>query len=165
MNVLAAALFAGVLAYPHLAIGAQGDCSQPVSSGDNPVASDCLFILNVAVGIQTCTPEACVCDPTGDGNATATDALTCLNKAVSGDVPLLCPCDSVTTTSTTTTTFDSRCKHDGVCNADDDCICPDCDTDLFCSDPSKCFDNGECNTFTEGCVCADCMTHPECLDN
>jgi cytochrome c553 len=68
------------------------NCAQPVSSGAAPVASDCLFILNVAVGAQTCTPEACVCDPTGDGSVAATDALLCLNVAVGGGAALNCPC-------------------------------------------------------------------------
>jgi cytochrome c553 len=68
------------------------NCAQPVSSGAAPVASDCLYILNVAVGAQTCTPDACVCDPTGDGGVAATDALLCLNVAVGGSAPLNCPC-------------------------------------------------------------------------
>src|SRR3546814_13538404 len=52
-------------------------CSQPISSGPDPVASDCLFILQAAVGNVTCTPE-CVCAPTGPLPGTATDALLCL---------------------------------------------------------------------------------------
>ena len=39
---------------------------------------------------------------------------------------------------------------------------PECDDDLFCSNPDNCVDNGTCNTFTEGCVCADCAGLPEC---
>ena len=68
------------------------NCAQPVSTGAAPVASDCLFILNVAVGTQSCTPDACVCDATGDGGVAATDALLCLNVAVGGAAPLNCPC-------------------------------------------------------------------------
>jgi hypothetical protein len=67
-------------------------CAQPLTTGAAPVASDCLFILNVAVGAQTCTPDACVCDPGGDGSTSATDALLCLNVAVGGSAPLDCPC-------------------------------------------------------------------------
>lgn len=67
-------------------------CAQPISTGAAPVASDCLYILNVAVGAQSCTPDACVCDPGGDGGASATDALLCLNVAVGGSAPLNCPC-------------------------------------------------------------------------
>ena len=158
-----AALLVGVLTGRHDAIGAHGDCSQPVSTGANPLASDCLFILRVAVNLQACTPQACVCDPTGNGSTTASDALTCLKKALGESIILLCPCDT-TTSTTTTTTMPSNCTNDGDC-ANDDCVCSDCDDDPFCSDPANCEDNDTCQTFEEGCVCADCMTHPECLDN
>ena len=156
---LAVALLIGMPSGPQTAIGAQGDCGQPVSNGAAPIASDCLFILQVAVGLQACTPEPCVCDPTGDGGNTASDALTCLKRAVGEPIELLCPCDTTTTTVPT-----ADCTNDGSCS-NDDCVCSDCDDDLFCSDPDNCFDNGSCNAFTEGCVCADCAAHPECLDN
>jgi hypothetical protein len=79
-------------------------CSQPVSDGPAPVATDCLFILQAAVGSQTCDPE-CLCAPTGTLPAKATDALLCLQHSVGNDaVPLNCPCNGVTTTSTTSTT-------------------------------------------------------------
>ncbi len=82
---------------------AMGDCGQPASSGDNPTATDCLFILQASVGGQTCTPE-CICDPSGDTNVTATDALFCL-VAVVGATPLDgCSCATTTVTSVTTTT-------------------------------------------------------------
>lgn len=67
-------------------------CAQPVSSGAGPVASDCLFILNAAVGTQSCAPDACVCDPSGDASIKATDALLCLNAAVGIPVTLDCQC-------------------------------------------------------------------------
>ena len=67
-------------------------CAQPVSSGASPVASDCLFILGASVGIQSCEPDACVCDPSGDGNIVATDALLCLNAAVGNPATLDCQC-------------------------------------------------------------------------
>jgi len=67
-------------------------CAQPVSSGTNPLASDCLFILGVSVGTRACTPNECVCDPSGDGNVVATDALLCLNAAVGNTATLDCPC-------------------------------------------------------------------------
>ena len=162
---VAAALLVGVLAGSRFALGVQGDCSQPLSTGARPVASDCLFILRVAVGLQSCTPQPCICDPTGDASTTATDALTCLKNVVGESAALECPCD--TTTSTTTTTVPgggANCTDDGDCG-NDDCVCSDCDEDFFCKDPDNCTDNGTCQTFVEGCVCADCMTHPECLDN
>lgn len=67
-------------------------CSQPVSAGSAPVATDCLFILQAAVGTQICSSE-CVCAPTGTLPAKATDALLCLRHSVGDDsVPLQCPC-------------------------------------------------------------------------
>jgi len=80
---------------------AMGDCSQPLSSGPKPVASDCLFILQGAVGLQEC-PAVCICDTNGVGGVTASDALLCLKGAVGLDVTLECDCSSTTTTTTTT---------------------------------------------------------------
>jgi hypothetical protein len=34
-----------------------GDGSQPVSAGAGPVATDCLYILRVAVDLDSCTPD------------------------------------------------------------------------------------------------------------
>ena len=67
-------------------------CAQPVSSGPTPVSSDCLYILQAAVGLVSCTPE-CTCAPTGTLPAKATDALLCLNVAVGIDRPINCPCE------------------------------------------------------------------------
>jgi hypothetical protein len=66
-------------------------CAQPVSDGNAPVASDCLFILRTAVGTADCDP-GCVCDPNGSDTITASDALVCLKKAVGQSVTLDCPC-------------------------------------------------------------------------
>ena len=54
------------------------------------------------------------------------------------------------------------CLDDGMCTLEDDCVCTDCDADMFCSDPANCVDDGMCDAFNEGCVCADCASHPEC---
>jgi hypothetical protein len=67
------------------------NCAQPVSGGPMPTATDCLFILNAAVRVTTCSPE-CICAPSGTLPISATDALICLNKSVGVDVPLNCPC-------------------------------------------------------------------------
>ena len=83
------------------ASAAQGDCSQPLSSGAVPVATDCLYILNAAVLLQTCTPQ-CICAPSGDLPISATDALYCLQKAVGQPITLQCPCGSGSSSSTTT---------------------------------------------------------------
>ncbi len=79
-------------------------CAQPVSVGALPKASDCLFILNVGVGIGFCVP-ACICDVNGDFDENASDALLCLKIAVGIDLPRACPCPTTTTTSTSTTTM------------------------------------------------------------
>jgi hypothetical protein len=87
-----------------------GDCSQPVSNGPNPVATDCLYILRTAVGLLTCDPT-CICDLNASGgNPNATDSLGCLNAAVGVPDLLNCDCGGGTTTTTvggsTTTTVD-----------------------------------------------------------
>jgi len=70
---------------------AEPRCAQPSSDGPIPVATDCLFLLNAAVGLAACTPE-CVCAPKGALPVSATDALVCLTAAVGGSVELRCPC-------------------------------------------------------------------------
>lgn len=97
-----------------------GDCGQPVSSGTEAVVSDCLFILQSAVGQHECDP-ACICDLNGGGIATS-DALLCLRNAVGQEVTLACECPSTTTTTiefpTTTLPFGPRtvtgCVTQGV---------------------------------------------------
>ncbi len=69
---------------------AAGACSQPLSMGARPVATDCLFILRAAVGLNTCTPS-CVCRPTGAATITATSALLCLRVSTGQNLPLNCP--------------------------------------------------------------------------
>jgi len=72
-------------------------CSRPVSRssvGSRPVASDCLFILRAAVGLQGCSPE-CICRPTGNlaaAGPTASDSLLCLKLTVGGSQAVSCPC-------------------------------------------------------------------------
>jgi hypothetical protein len=52
-------------------------------------ATDALFVLEAAVGLETCDP--CVCDPSGDGSVSATDALIVLRAAVGIPQELGCP--------------------------------------------------------------------------
>jgi len=75
----------------------QGDCGQPSSSGTSPTAGDCLFILRVAVGSATCSPD-CICAPKGTLPTSASDALLCLRKAVGQVVELACPCSTGSST-------------------------------------------------------------------
>jgi hypothetical protein len=81
-----------VTAAPAGATPVEAICSQPSSNGNSPVASDCLFILKVAVGLETCSPE-CICAPKGTLPTSASDALLCLKSAVGQPVELDCPCD------------------------------------------------------------------------
>jgi hypothetical protein len=97
------ALSLAVAIRPLSAGAAQGDCSQPLSNGPAPVSTDCLFILNAAVSLATCTP-ACICAPSGDLPISATDALVCLRKAVGQAITLNCPCGGSGSTSTTSST-------------------------------------------------------------
>jgi hypothetical protein len=80
------------------AFAAQGDCSQPLTDGAGPGASDCLYILKAVVGLETCTPT-CICAPTGGGVPRASDALLCLAAAVGRPASLQCPCTTATTTT------------------------------------------------------------------
>jgi hypothetical protein len=54
------------------------------------------------------------------------------------------------------------CTDDQMCGVDDDCVCPECDDDLFCGNPENCENDGICREFEEGCVCEDCANLPVC---
>ncbi|HYB98885.1 MAG TPA: DUF4215 domain-containing protein [Candidatus Limnocylindrales bacterium] len=101
---MSACIGAGLFA-PGAAAAAFGDCSQPVTSGSQPTASDCLYILRTGVGLADC--ELCVCDTNGSFSISATDALVCLKVAVDQPVPLQCPSCVVSTSTTTTSTSSS----------------------------------------------------------
>ncbi len=75
--------------HPSNAVAAFGDCAQPVSAGATPTASDALFVLRSAVGLESC--ELCVCDVDGSSATTASDALRTLTIAVGIDVSADCP--------------------------------------------------------------------------
>ncbi len=110
-TVLALAWVAlGLALWTGRADAVRGDCAQPVSNGDGPVATDCLYILRAAVGLESCSPE-CICAVRGTVPAVASDALSCLVMAVGGPDTRACPCTTTTSTSTSTsststTTFD-----------------------------------------------------------
>jgi cysteine-rich repeat protein len=67
-------------------------CGDP-NDDDDSTASDALFALNSAVGVNTC--DECVCDVDASGLVSATDALRLLNFAISvPGIALNCPaCD------------------------------------------------------------------------
>jgi hypothetical protein len=89
VGVLVGAFVSLVVVVPgQRVLAAQGDCGQPVSSGDGPTATDALFVLRVAVGLDSCEP--CVCDVDGSGATTAGDALLALKVSVGEGLPLAC---------------------------------------------------------------------------
>jgi len=49
------------------------------------------------------------------------------------------------------------------CDTTDACTCSACDADAFCIDAGNCLNDGFCDQFNEGCVCADCAAVPNCL--
>ena len=77
--------------------GGVGTCADPVAlvagapstSANNVTASDALFTLRAAVGLDTC--ELCVCDVDGNGSVAATDALATLRLAVGQPIVPACP--------------------------------------------------------------------------
>jgi hypothetical protein len=90
-------------------------------------------------------------DPTtGDGDG---DSFTCTNLATSraqcsianqnGCVCYGCP------------------NPNGICENNEDCVCPDCTNESFCGG-SNCENDGLCDPYFEGCSCADCAGHPAC---
>jgi len=102
--LVATALWLGLSVPP--AQAGLGDCSQPLSSGPVPVSTDCLFILNAAVSLASCSP-ACICAPSGELPISATDALVCLRRAVGQVIPLNCPCGSGSTSTTSSTRLET----------------------------------------------------------
>ena len=133
-------------------------CCQPASSGDIPTVSDCLLIMNVAVFIYSC-PErgvpTCICDPASPfGIVTTTDALVCLQAAVSLPAELDCPCDVTTTTMPADDcgngTVDPGEDCDGGQCCAEDCTFSPAETpcgsseNTDCTNPDSCNDAGQC---------------------
>ncbi|MFO0762360.1 MAG: hypothetical protein U0359_38325 [Byssovorax sp.] len=56
------------------------------------------------------------------------------------------------------------CTVNGTCNTYDPCFCADCIDNDYCTDPTKCTDDGVCDALLEGCVCDDCASIPECTN-
>jgi hypothetical protein len=163
---LAVPLVATILAaQARIARAELGDCGQPLSNGSGPVTTDCLYILNVAIGLQSCSPD-CICAPNGVLPTAADDALACLIAATGATSVLDCPCGASTTlappttttvpasTSTTTTTLvlGAACPdtlevtafaHTGpACGGDEDCPVGSCDLTLARCASSTDFDFG-----------------------
>jgi hypothetical protein len=72
----------------------RGNCSAISQCGDvnddgRVTATDALFVLQSAIGLQQCAVE--ICDANGDGEVTATDASMVLAAAVGLPVDFVCP--------------------------------------------------------------------------
>jgi hypothetical protein len=159
---------------PSAALAANGDCGQPVSTGDTPTATDCLFILRAAVGTSTCDP-VCICDLNASGNnPNATDALTCLNVSVGVEGLLNCDCGGTTTTTTTlqpgTTTTTSTTLEPGTTTTTSTTTtlgggggaCPDTiELTLFAGTGPTCTNNGDCQVGTCDAGLSRCVTVTE----
>ncbi|HXC52415.1 MAG TPA: hypothetical protein VN634_16150 [Candidatus Limnocylindrales bacterium] len=135
----AAMLIAAVALFlPGAGIASSESCGKPQSAGQNPAASDCLYILRAAVSDELSCP-LCLCDVNASGGVTASDALGCLQAAVGQPVTLTCPpCDQSTTTSTTTTTttidscptviaLTTHAGYGAACASNGDCAIGECD--------------------------------------
>lgn len=65
-------------------------CGVPTNPrGTQPRVGDALFVLRTALGVAACSPR--VCDVTGDGTVTTSDALAVLKLCVGIPVALACP--------------------------------------------------------------------------
>ncbi|MFT4572182.1 MAG: hypothetical protein ACI8TX_003564 [Hyphomicrobiaceae bacterium] len=139
---------------------ALNDCGQPLTTGDDgPKSSDCLFVLRAAVDIDEC--KLCVCDVTGNGSTSASDALRCLTFAVGREgVELNCPICAVTTTTggptssststststtSTTTTLPVSCNSDSFCSGFENHRCNP--NNGLCEEP--CTNDTDCKDFFE----------------
>ncbi len=133
-------------------MAALGDCSQPVSNGGEPVATDCLFILRSVVGLQVCTPE-CICAPKGTLPATATDALICLHRTTGQSLPLNCPCLFTTSTSSTSSTTTTLLVSAAGCPGRRDVVLYAGTTGIACTSNADCL-VGRCDPALGRCVTA-----------
>ncbi|MFT4571836.1 MAG: Tol biopolymer transport system component [Hyphomicrobiaceae bacterium] len=64
-------------------------CGAPKSKDNGPLASDALFVLKAAVGLDSCMP--CECDVNDDGRIASSDALNVLRAAV-GQIGVVLEC-------------------------------------------------------------------------
>jgi hypothetical protein len=137
--VPASFLFAALLALSPTASSAE-TCSQPLSTGSEPVVRDCIEIARASIDAVSC-PD-CICDTNGSGEVSIADALRCLWFVVGLDVTLDCPtCDSSTTTTEQTCAscseaFFHTAGEEELCESSRllydamiDCPCSDCAED------------------------------------
>ncbi|MCA9662207.1 MAG: hypothetical protein KC486_27965 [Myxococcales bacterium] len=113
-----------------------------------------------ALGDATCVSEGFIGGDLGCDNACKIDTSACVGELICDDTALMNPscgagdadaCECV------------GCVLDGMCTLEDDCVCGECSGDSFCSSPDNCNNDGLCDPYNEGCACADCEGHPQCL--
>lgn len=157
--------------------GCAADCTVEAGYTCNDAnPSACADIDECQLGTSGCAAEEmcinlpgtfeCTGGSSGSGSGTTTGTggpppdPTCMNGAANGacEPGETCSCADCATGPSCTAT----CVPDNACTLDDDCVCDDCDNDSFCGDPSNCLDDGTCDFYSEGCVCADCAAHPVC---
>ena len=97
---------------PSLAHADFGDCAQPVTTGIDPAVTDCLFILQSAVGLTQCEPE-CICDVDGSATVSVIDAQICLALVTGQGVTSMCPCEPTTTTTLMVRTYTLTVEKSG----------------------------------------------------
>lgn len=182
-TLLASTLLTTMFLFANPACAAMGDCGQPISDGPQPVATDALFVLGVAIGVGACDP--CVCDVDGNFSVSATDALLLLTRAVGQSVQFFCPsCESSCEGSAapecggtchdgeicSTDPFEpTRCECLNACEASDapTCggSCDEEDPEIVCTaigvDTGEGFDDACACLPAEASTCEDAET-PDC---
>lgn len=142
-----------LVSVPGISRAAQGDCSQPVTNGPGPAATDCLFILQVTVAIQSCDPDPCVCAPKGTLPPSATDALICLQVATGAGSGLNCPCfTSNNCNSSQAPTCGGDCDLGRIC-APDPQFPQECECLNACEASAAPACNASCEDDEPGAIC------------
>jgi hypothetical protein len=153
------------IALPSPGLGAVLKCGQPVSSGDGPMASDALAVLQASVGLPACSVAPCVCDVGLPQGISTSDALRVLRNAVGALSILSCqcaPCSTFALSATDGGEIDfgwngkahnntlprgrlfglavlHRCGDDGaVCSDDSDCDEISCEPSCDCQSDTTC---------------------------
>ncbi|HVY48598.1 MAG TPA: hypothetical protein VHB21_22065 [Minicystis sp.] len=108
------------------------------------------------------TPAKGAGDPPAVGTDVPDTALQNQGHFVSIEVRHVSGLPGADWTLTVQGNFLASCQADGACTTSDDCVCPDCRTDAYCSSPASCNHDGICDTYDEGCACDDCAGAPIC---